>query len=92
MADKNKEAMTELLDGISYIVDKKINNTVTQILTGVITDKTGYDGTYTYSVKINNNIYNDIPTITDELYINNIVKLVVPQGQYGQMFIMGYIH
>ena len=91
MADANKEAIVALTNGVSYLIDNGFSTRATQIYTGIIT-AVDY-GENTYSLTINGNIYTNIPTLTSEkLTPNMAVKVVVPQGQYNQMIILGYIH
>lgn len=90
MADQNKEAMGEIIKGMSYLVDKKFNDSATLIYTGIITQVSEIDSVHYYSVKINGNTYQNVQSITTALSVNQIVKVVIPQGQYNQMFILGY--
>lgn len=58
----------------------------------------GYDKTYTaiitnivpngYTILLNGNIYNNVPTIGGTCVINETVKVVVPQNNYSNMFIL----
>lgn len=89
-ADSNIEAINALLKGIDIVVSSKVDNNSTLILTGTILEADRGENTYT--VSINGNSYKDIPTLTDILDIGLTVKVIVPQGQYNQMFILGYIH
>ena len=55
MADQNKEAMGEIIKGMSYLIDKKFNDSATLIYTGIITQVSEIDSVHYYSVKINGN-------------------------------------
>lgn len=88
-ADKNIEAINVLIKGIDTLIENKMSG-VTQILTGVITNVNVSEGLY--SVVINGNTYTEVSSITDTLSVGVTVKVVIPQGQYNQMFILGYIH
>lgn len=89
-ADSNIEAIQSLLKGTDILIKERLDSSATLILTGVVTNVDRGENTYT--VSINENSYEDIPSIADIPTIGLTVKVVVPQGQYGQMFILGYIH
>lgn len=89
-ADKNTEAMKALLKGVETLIDSKLDNNITLILTGVVLSADRGEDTYT--IAINGNEYKDVPTISDGIEMGQTVKVIVPQGQYNQMFILGYVH
>lgn len=84
--DKNKNAVEQLKEGISVYVDKKLDNipfdrTFTALITKVSSNNT-------YSVLLNGVEYNNIRTIGGSCYINETVKVVVPQNNYNNMYIL----
>jgi hypothetical protein len=86
--NKNKEALDELMNGIKYLIDNSKDNG-TLILNGIIQSA---NADKTYNVKINGIIYKNISSILIPLAVGNVVKVIVPQGQYSQMIIIGKIN
>lgn len=86
--NKNKEALDELMNGIKYLIDNSKDNG-TLILNGIIQSA---NADKTYNVKINGIIYENISSILIPLTVGNVVKVIVPQGQYSQMIIIGKIN
>lgn len=86
--NKNKEALDELMNGIKYLIDNSKDNG-TLILNGIIQSA---NADKTYNVKINGIIYENISSILIPLAVGNVVKVIVPQGQYSQMIIIGKIN
>jgi hypothetical protein len=86
--NKNKEALDELMNGIKYLIDNSKDNG-TLVLNGIIQSA---NADKTYNVKINGIIYENISSILIPLAVGNVVKVIVPQGQYSQMIIIGKIN
>lgn len=86
--NKNKEALDELMNGIKYLIDNSKDNG-TLVLNGIIQSA---NADKTYNVKINGIIYENISSILIPLTVGNVVKVIVPQGQYSQMIIIGKIN
>jgi hypothetical protein len=77
-----------LMNGIKYLIDNSKDNG-TLILNGIIQSA---NADKTYNVKINGIIYENISSILIPLAVGNVVKVIVPQGQYSQMIIIGKIN
>lgn len=86
--NKNKEALDELMNSIKYLIDNSKDNG-TLILNGIIKSA---NADKTYNVKINGIIYENISSILIPLAVENVVKVIIPQGQYSQMIIIGKIN
>lgn len=84
--EKDKIAYEQLLQGIQSYVNKCLAEsnrdiTTTGKIVGIVED-----GGYT--VEINGVQYSDIDTIGGECTLNEMVKIVIPQSQYNNMFIL----
>lgn len=75
----------ELIDGIKIYVDAKFDSITNDITTVGIIKGATEDG---YSVEVNGVVYDDVDTIGGSCSINETVQVVIPQGQYGNMFIL----
>lgn len=83
--DRNKNAYEQLKNGISNYINE-------------IVDKIGYDKTYSaivkevtnngYTISLNNVLYYNVYTIGGTCTENEIVKVVIPQNNYNNMFIL----
>lgn len=83
--DKNENAYKELIKGI-------------QDYTKECLDNGGYDRTYTalvkeikpqgYSVLLGGQLYENVKTIGGDCVVNETVKVVIPQNNFGNMFIL----
>lgn len=84
--NKYENAVEQLKNGITTYIDKKVENvpfdrTFTALITKVSSNNT-------YSVLLNGVEYNNIRTIGGYCYINETVKVVVPQNNYNNMYIL----
>lgn len=84
--EKDKIAYEQLLQGIQSYVNKCLEESNRDITTTGKIVEVVEDGGYT--VEINGVQYSDIDTIGGECVLNEIVKVVIPQGQYNNMFIL----
>ena len=84
MEDKDKIAYEQLLRGIQSYVDKCLAEnkeiTTTARVVGI------ENGLYT--IELNGVKYSGIDTIGGTCTINEMVKVMIPQGQYNNMFIL----
>ena len=84
--EKDKIAYEQLLQGIQSYVNKCLGESNRDITTTGKIVEVIEDGGYT--VEINGVQYSDIDTIGGECALNEIVRVVIPQGQYNNMFIL----
>ena len=84
--EKDKIAYEQLLQGIQSYVNKCLEESNRDITTTGKIVEVVEDGGYT--VEINGVQYSDIDTIGGECALNEMVKVVIPQGQYNNMFIL----
>ena len=84
--EKDKIAYEQLLQGIQSYVNKCLGESNRDITTTGKIVEVVEDGGYT--VEINGVQYSDIYTIGGKCALNEIVRVVIPQGQYNNMFIL----
>ena len=84
--EKDKIAYEQLLQGIQSYVNKCLEESNRDITTTGKIVEVVEDGGYT--VEINGVQYSDIYTIGGKCTLNEIVRVVIPQGQYNNMFIL----
>ena len=84
--EKDKIAYEQLLQGIQSYVNKCLGESNRDITTTGKIVEVVEDGGYT--VEINGVQYSDIYTIGGKCTLNEIVRVVIPQGQYNNMFIL----
>lgn len=82
----NNNAMSELVKGVDYLVRQSFNSapfdrTFIGIIKGIQGD--------TYTVQINDVEYKNIKSLQNGLSVYDIVKVVVPQNNMNNMFILG---
>ena len=84
MEDKDKIAYEQLLRGIQSYVDKCLaeNKEITTTAKVVEIDEDEY------TIELNGVKYSGIDTIGGTCTINEMVKVMIPQGQYNNMFIL----
>lgn len=81
----NDKGMDAILQGIDLLIDERTKQSkFDRTLSGIVTNA-DYE-TNTYSVKINEYIYKDIPS-TRKVNVNDSVLIKCPQNQISQMFI-----
>ena len=89
--DKNQIAMEQIQKGIENAVNKAIKDAPfdkTEI--GKIISINSSDGTY--DVELNKITYENIDTLNNMSFnINDMVKVMIPQNNYNNMFIYGKI-
>lgn len=84
--EKDKIAYEQLLQGIQSYVNKCLGESNRDITTTGKIVEVVEDGGYT--VEINGVQYSDIDTIGGECALNEMVRVMIPQGQYNNMFIL----
>ena len=84
--EKDKIAYEQLLQGIQSYVNKCLGESNRDITTTGKIVEVVEDGGYT--VEINGVQYSDIDTIGGKCALNEMVRVVIPQGQYNNMFIL----
>ena len=84
--EKDKIAYEQLLQGIQSYVNKCLEESNRDITTTGKIVEVVEDGGYT--VEINGVQYSDIDTIGGDCTLNEMVRVVIPQGQYNNMFIL----
>ena len=84
--EKDKIAYEQLLQGVQSYVNKCLEESNRDITTTGKIVEVVEDGGYT--VEINGVQYSDIDTIGGECALNEMVRVVIPQGQYNNMFIL----
>ena len=84
--EKDKIAYEQLLQGIQSYVNKCLGESNRDITTTGKIVEVVKDGCYT--VEINGVQYSDIYTIGGKCTLNEMVRVVIPQGQYDNMFIL----
>ena len=84
MEDKDKIAYEQLLRGIQSYVDKCLaeNKEITTTAKVVEIDEDEY------TIELNGIKYNGITTIGGTCSLNEMVRVMIPQGQYNNMFIL----
>ena len=85
MEEKDKNAYKQLLQGIQSYVNKCIAESNSDITT---TARIVEIKNELYTVEINGVQYSGIDTIGGTCSVNEMVKVVIPQGQYNNMFIL----
>lgn len=86
MNEKEKNAYDQLLQGIQSFVRKCVNESNRDITTTARIVNIQEDGFYT--INLNGVEYKNINTIGGTCKINEMVKVMIPQGQYNNMFIL----
>ena len=84
--EKDKMADEQSLQGIQSYVNKCLGESNRDITTTGKIVEVVEDGGYT--VEINGVQYSDIYTIGGKCKLNEMVRVVIPQGQYNNMFIL----
>ena len=84
MEDKDKIAYEQLLRGIQSYVDKCLaeNKEITTTAKIVEIDEDEY------TIELNGVQYSGVSTIGGTCSLNEMVKVMIPQGQYNNMFIL----
>lgn len=85
MLNESDKAINELLEGISYLIDKALSKRGTQIYTGRLISQVDNS---TWNVMYNGREYPVKYYGKDTLTENQIVKIFVPQGNQSIAFFM----
>ena len=84
--EREKNAYDQLLQGIQSFVKKCVNESNRDITTTARIVSIQSDGSY--NIDLNGVEYKNIDTIGGECTLNEMVRVVMPQGQYNNMFIL----
>lgn len=93
MATKIQDAIVAMANGIINYVDFKVDNaTFVRTEIGKVKYVTTINGKYTHIVTIRNYDYGGVLSLgNNEFPADSVVYVLVPNGQYNQMFILGYL-
>ena len=80
-----RNAYQQLLEGIIFYIDKVVSDNKEKTMTARIVS-IQEDGSYT--IDLEGKQYSNIGTIGGVCTINEMVKVMIPQGQYNNMFIL----
>ena len=80
-----KNVYQQLLEGITFYIDKVVSDNKEKTTTARIVS-VQEDGSYT--IDLEGKQYSNINTIGGTCAINEMVKVMIPQGQYNNMFIL----
>ena len=80
-----RNAYRQLLEGITFYIDKVVSDNKEKTTTARIVS-IQEDGSYT--IDLDGKQYSNIGTIGGVCTINEMVKVMIPQGQYNNMFIL----
>ena len=86
MSNPNKDAINALIDGIQYIVKEMIANAPFDKVKNAKVVSSNSDGTYV--VSIDNSEYVAKSIHNTVLSVGAIVKVMIPQNDYSNMFIL----
>ena len=84
--EREKNAYDQLLQGVQSFVKKCVNESNRDITTTARIVSIQSDGSY--NIDLNGVEYKNIDTIGGECTLNEMVRVVIPQGQYNNMFIL----
>ena len=93
MSNKTEKAIDSLINGLVQYVDNKIN-TIPYVKTdiGKIKAVSFIDGKYIHTVTVRNYDYTGIKSLgNNEFTADSVVYILVPNGQYNNMFILGHL-
>ena len=93
MSNKTEQAMNSLMNGMIQYVRNEINN-IPYVKTdiGIVKSVTLTDGKYIHTVTVRNFDYTGIKSLgNNEFTANSVVYILVPNGQYSNMFILGHL-
>ena len=80
-----RNAYQQLLEGITFYIDKVVSDNKEKTTTARIVS-IQEDGSYT--IDLDGKQYSNIGTIGGVCTVNEMVKVMIPQGQYNNMFIL----
>ena len=80
-----RNAYQQLLEGITFYIDKVVSDNKEKTTTARIVSVQA-DGSYT--IDLEGKQYSNINTIGGTCTVNEMVKVMIPQGQYNNMFIL----
>ena len=84
--EREKNAYDQLLQGVQSFVKKCVTESNRDITTTARIVSVQSDGSY--NIDLNGVEYKNIDTIGGECALNEMVKVMIPQGQYNNMFIL----
>ena len=80
-----RNAYQQLLEGITFYIDKVVSDNKEKTMTARVIS-IQKDGSYT--IDLEGKQYSNIGTIGGVCTVNEMVKVMIPQGQYNNMFIL----
>lgn len=84
--NKAQNAVNQLISGIIKYVENKISNLdYDKTVSGIIINTSENN---TYTIKIKNIEYNNIPTIGGSCAVNEVVRVLIPMSNYNNMIIL----
>lgn len=88
--NENKEAIDALLNGVDYLIQNSLKSAPNdRVFVGIIKRANSNN---TYDVSINNNIYSNVQSLFKGLAVGSTVKVLSPQNQMNNMFILGNLN
>lgn len=93
MSNKTEQAMNSLMNGMIQYVRNEINN-IPYVKTdiGIVKSVTLTNGKYIHTVTVRNFDYTGIKSLgNNEFTADSVVYILVPNGQYSNMFILGHL-
>lgn len=88
MQERDKQAYEQLLLGIQGYMDKCLENISADRTTTAVVKYADDDDYTLYTISMNGQIYSNVPTIGGVCGTNEIVQVLIPQGNYSNMFIL----
>jgi hypothetical protein len=88
--NSNESAINAILKGVTYLIDKAIQKApFDRMVSGVVILKR----INTVDIIIDGVTYTNIPSFVtiDNLQINDVVKVIIPQNRLNKMFVLGKI-
>lgn len=88
MQEKDKQAYEQLLLGIQGYVDKCLENSFVDRTTTAIVKYADDEDFTLYTITLDGKTYHNVPTIGGICGNNEMVRVLIPQGNYSNMFIL----
>lgn len=86
-AINNDKAMKSILEGVDYMIKKAIKDAPSdKIYVATVLEAKNNN---LYKIQLKDKVYDNIPSLFQDIIQNEPVRVVVPQNNYNQMFILG---
>lgn len=83
----NDKAMKSILEGVDYMIKKAIKDAPSdKIYVATVLEAKNNN---LYKIQLKDKVYDNIPSLFQDIIQNEPVRVVVPQNNYNQMFILG---